>query len=42
MRRFDRGVGRAQSEDKVLKNKVVPPSVTSLVEEDRARIEYVV
>ena len=41
-RRFDRGVGRAQSEDKVLKNRVVPPGVMSLIEEDRTRVEYVV
>ena len=40
-RRVQRGVGRATSENKVLKYTVVPPGVTPLVEKDRTRVKYV-
>ena len=40
-RRLQRRVGRAENEINVLKNKVVPPCATPLVEKERTRVTYV-
>ena len=40
--RVQRRVGRAKSENKMLKYRIVPPGVTLLVEKDRTRVKYVI